>query len=113
MFQIGEFSKLSRVSKRLLHHYEELGLFKPARVDPFTGYRYYSARQIPELNRILALKDLGFSLKQIEQVIKDDISNKEIRGMLRLKQVEVETGLIRRAAKTTQNRSTASVVRTR
>lgn len=94
MFQIGEFSRLSRVSRRLLHHYEELGIFKPARVDEFTGYRYYSAHQIPELNRILALKDLGFSLKQIKEVLEDDISDNEIRGMLRLKQAEVEQTLL-------------------
>lgn len=93
MFQIGEFSKLSRVSKRLLHHYEELGLFKPARVDPHTGYRYYSAQQIPALNKILALKDLGFSLNQIIPIIQDNISDEEIRGMLRLRQAEVENTL--------------------
>ena len=60
----------------------------------FTGYRYYSARQIPELNRILALKDLGFSLKHIEQMIREDISDEEIRGMLRLRQAEVEQSLL-------------------
>ncbi len=94
MFQIGEFSKLSRVSRRLLHHYEELGLFKPANVDPQTGYRYYSASQIPELNKILALKDLGFSLNQIIPVIQENISEEELRGMLRLREAEVERTLL-------------------
>jgi DNA-binding transcriptional MerR regulator len=62
MFLTWEFSQISRVSKRLLQYYDEIGLLKPARVDPHTGYRYYSAKQLPHLNRILALKDLGLTL---------------------------------------------------
>ena len=61
MFKIGDFSKLSRVSVKTLRYYDELGLLKPANVDDFTGYRYYVIDQMPRLNRILALKDLGFS----------------------------------------------------
>jgi DNA-binding transcriptional MerR regulator len=62
MFLIGEFSKIARVSKRLLQYYDEIDLFKPAYTDPQTEYRYYSAKQLPTLNRILALKELGLSL---------------------------------------------------
>src|SRR5207253_4554648 len=62
MFRIREFSRFSRVSVKMLRHYDRLGLLHPARVDPDTRYRYYSARQLPRLNRILALRDLGFSL---------------------------------------------------
>lgn len=61
MFKIGEFSKLSQVSVKALRYYDELGLLKPASVDRFTAYRYYSADQRPRLNRILALKDLGIA----------------------------------------------------
>jgi DNA-binding transcriptional MerR regulator len=61
MFRIGDFSKFSQVSVKALRYYDQLGLLKPTQVDPFTGYRYYSAAQLPRLNRILALKDLGFS----------------------------------------------------
>lgn len=63
MFKIGEFSRLSRVSVRMLRHYDQLGLLTPSQTDSFTGYRYYSANQLPRLNRILALRDLGFSLE--------------------------------------------------
>src|SRR5919109_601351 len=77
MFKIGEFSRLSRVSVRMLRHYDQLGLLTPAQTDRFTGYRYYSAEQLPRLNRILALRELGFSLEQIT-------------GMLELKRAEVE-----------------------
>ena len=90
MFKIGEFSKFSQVTVKTLRHYDELGLLKPAKVDRFTGYRYYSASQLPRLNRILALKDLGLSLDQIAQLLEGDLSPDQIRGMLRLKQAEIQ-----------------------
>ena len=52
MFRIGEFSKLTQVSVRMLRYYDEAGLLKPAEVDRWTGYRLYSAGQIPRLDRI-------------------------------------------------------------
>ena len=63
MFRIGEFSRFSRVSVKMLRHYDELGLLTPAHVDPQSNYRYYSADQLPRLHRIVALKDLGFRLE--------------------------------------------------
>jgi DNA-binding transcriptional MerR regulator len=60
MFKIGDFSKLTNISVKTLRHYDELGLFNAVHVDNTTGYRYYSFEQLPRLNRILALKDLGF-----------------------------------------------------
>lgn len=89
MFKIGEFSRLTRVSMKMLRHYDEIGLFKPARVDRFTGYRYYGYEQLPRLNRILVLKGLGFSLDDIRQMLDSDLSSSELRGMLRLRQVQV------------------------
>jgi effector-binding domain-containing protein len=93
MFKIGDFSKLSRVTVQALRHYDDLGLLKPAQVDTFTGYRYYSASQLPRLYRILALKDLGFSLEQIARLLKDDLPVQQMRGMLKMKQVEIEQRL--------------------
>lgn len=90
MFKIGDFSKLAQVSVKTLRHYGKLGLIKPAWIDRFTGYRYYTADQLPRLNRILALKDLGFSLQQIRQLLRDDLPITELRGMMRSKQAEVE-----------------------
>ncbi len=89
MFKIGDFSKLSRVSVKALRHYDEVGLLKPARVDRFTGYRYYVAEQLHRLNRILALKDLGFSLEQIVHLLDEGLPPAQIRGMLRMKQSEL------------------------
>ncbi|MEP7287934.1 MAG: MerR family transcriptional regulator [Chloroflexota bacterium] len=93
MFRIGEFSKIAQVSGRLLRYYDALGLFKPTRIDLDTGYRYYSAKQLPELNRILALKELGLTLDQIARLIAGHIATDEIRGMLVMKKAEIEQTL--------------------
>lgn len=90
MFRIGEFSKIAQVSGSQLRYYDEIGLPKPSRIDEFTGYRYYSARQLPWLNRILALKDLGLSLDQIRRMLDEDVSAEEIRGMYTLKKAQIE-----------------------
>ncbi|MEA4884036.1 MAG: MerR family transcriptional regulator [Clostridia bacterium] len=90
MLKIGDFSRLSLVSVKTLRYYDELGLLRPARVDGFNGYRYYAVKQLPRLNRILALKDLGLSLEQIGVLIDKEVSTEELRGMLRLKQAEVQ-----------------------
>ncbi|KXK20826.1 MAG: MerR family transcriptional regulator [Chloroflexi bacterium OLB15] len=93
MFSVGEFSRLGQVSKRLLRYYDEIGLLKPVRIDVASGYRYYSAEQLAELNRILALKELGLSLDQIRRMLNDHISTEEMQGMLLLKKVEIEQQL--------------------
>lgn len=93
MFRIGEFSRFTRVSVKMLRHYDELGLLHPARIDPLSNYRYYSADQLPRLNRILALRDLRFSLEQIAALLDDPLPVEQMRGMLRLKQAEVEREL--------------------
>jgi DNA-binding transcriptional MerR regulator len=89
MIRIGDFSKLSRVTVKTLRYYAEVGLLKPACVDDFTGYRYYTCEQLPRLNRILALKDLGFSLGEIGQLLADDLTPEQMRGMLKLRQAEI------------------------
>lgn len=89
MFRIGEFSKICQIPVSALRYYADIGLLPPAKVDPATGYRYYSADQLPHLNRILALRDLGLSLDQIRQVLDENLSAEEMRGMLRLKQAEI------------------------
>jgi effector-binding domain-containing protein len=66
MFSIGEFARHGRVSVRMLRHYDAIGLLRPASVDADSGYRFYQASQLAELNRIIALKDLGFMMRQLE-----------------------------------------------
>ena len=93
MIKIGDFARLSQVSVVTLRYYDEMDLLKPVRVDPFTGYRFYSADQLPRLNRILALKDLGFSLDQIRLMLADGLTSKQLRGMLTMQRKEVEKRL--------------------
>jgi DNA-binding transcriptional MerR regulator len=93
MFQISEFSRIARISARQLRHYDEIGLFRPAHTDPATGYRYYSAAQLPQLNRILALKELGFTLGQIALATRETVSAEELHGMLALKKAQIEQAL--------------------
>ena len=90
MFRIGEFSKLAKVSGRLLRYYEEINLLAPEFTDPQTGYRYYSAKQLPQLNRILVLKELGLSLEQVAHLLDQNTSTEEIRGMLTLRKAQIE-----------------------
>lgn len=90
MLKIGEFSKLTRVSIRMLRHYDELNLLKPAHVDPESGYRYYTYAQLPRLTRILTLSDLGFSLEQVGRMLHDNLSAEDMRAMLKLRQAELQ-----------------------
>ena len=90
MLKIGEFSRIGQVSVKTLRYYDTVGLLIPGHVDPTSGYRYYSFEMLPKLNRILALKELGLSLEQINQLLEDDLSAEQLRGMLRLKQVEIQ-----------------------
>jgi effector-binding domain-containing protein len=89
MIRIGDFSKLSRVSIKALRLYDEMGLLKPVEVDRFTGYRYYEFDQLPRLYRILALKDLGFSLEEIGHLLEGELPVEQLRGMLKLRQAEI------------------------
>lgn len=72
MFRIGDFSRLARVTIKTLHHYDEAGLLQPSHVDRHSGYRYYTASQLETLQRILLLKDLGFALEQIHELLNAD-----------------------------------------
>jgi DNA-binding transcriptional MerR regulator len=90
VIRIGSFARIAQISTRALRLYDKLGLLKPALVDPSTDYRYYSIDQLPRLNRILALKDLGFSLDQIAVVLCSELSAEQLRGMLTMKRAEAE-----------------------
>ncbi|WP_113716704.1 MerR family transcriptional regulator [Arthrobacter dokdonensis] len=92
MFQIGDFARAGRVSVRMLRHYDSIALLRPARVDS-TGYRYYEGPQLARLNRIVALKDLGFTLETVSRILDSSPSAEELRGMLRLRRSELEERL--------------------
>ncbi|WP_444886237.1 MerR family transcriptional regulator [Microbulbifer sp. JMSA008] len=90
MFRIGEFSKIAQTAVSQLRYYDQIGLFQPDHTDESTGYRYYSTNQLPELNRIIALKELGISLEQIKIMVLQDVSVQEIQGMLLLRKAQIE-----------------------
>ena len=90
MFKIGDFSKVCQVSIKTLRYWDDVELLKPEWIDPENNYRYYTITQLYEVNRILALKIMGLSIKQIKAMLNDDPSPDEIRGMFMLKRAELE-----------------------
>lgn len=95
MFSIGEFARLGGVSIRTLRHYDDIDLLRPATVDPETGYRGYSATQLGQLNRVMALKELGLTLGQIRRLL-DGVTLGEMHGMLILRRAQLELELEQR-----------------
>jgi DNA-binding transcriptional MerR regulator len=102
LFKISEFSRFTRVSVKMLRHYDELGLLRPFSINPSNNYRYYSPSQLPRLNRIIALKELGFKLEQIGKLLDEKISPDEIRRMFRVRQEEIEQSLMLEEARLEQ-----------
>jgi DNA-binding transcriptional MerR regulator len=93
MLSIGAFARLGRVSPRMLRHYDEIGLLQPEQVDERTGYRSYGVAQLARLHRILALRDLGFNLEQVREVVDDELPVEQLRGMLRMRRAQIEDEL--------------------
>jgi DNA-binding transcriptional MerR regulator len=93
MLSIGEFARRGRVSVRMLRHYDALGLLRPATVNASTGYRAYEARQLVTLNRVVALKDLGFALAEVKSIVEGDLGIAELRGMFRLRRSQLQAGI--------------------
>ncbi|MFB7478509.1 MerR family transcriptional regulator [Streptomyces anulatus] len=102
MFTIGDFARYGRVSPRMLRHYDAIGLLTPDRTDPATGYRLYGAAQLARLNRIIALKDLGFTLQQVGAVLDERVGPEELRGMLRLRRAELAEAVAAASARLTR-----------
>lgn len=90
MLKIGDFSKLSRISIRMLRHYDEIGLLKPDEVDDFTGYRYYSENKLPLAGLIQALKGLGFGLSAIGEILEQYDDPQAVERLLLVKEKELE-----------------------
>ena len=102
MFTIGDFARHGRVSVRMLRHYDATGLLRPARVDPASGYRFYTASQLARLNLIVALKDLGFTLEQVGAMVEEKVSVEELHGMLRLRRAQLQSQIAADSARLVQ-----------
>lgn len=99
MFKIGEFSKLVKVSARMLRYYDQCGLFRPAEIDRYTGYRLYSAVQIPILSRIIGLRDMGFRVEEIEDLLPRYDDAEYMRCALVQKQAEIDAAIAQEQSK--------------
>ncbi|MBA2679185.1 MAG: MerR family transcriptional regulator [Ktedonobacteraceae bacterium] len=83
MLRISDFARIGQVSMSALRYYDEIGLLSPVHVDEETSYRYYELDQLSRLHRILALKEVGFELAQIIQILDQEISPETIHTNLR------------------------------
>ena len=111
MFRIGEFSKLVRVSPRMLRHYEKCGILYPAEIDKMTGYRHYSAGQIPLVQSIVTLRDLGFSIDEIEDTLPRLNDFVYMNRALRAKADSVQSAIEKEQAKLERLLSISSTMR--
>ncbi len=102
MLKIRDFATLAQVSVRLLHYYDQIGLLRPLRTDTSNGYRYYSIDQLPRLNRILALRDLGLALDDIALMLNDDVRPAQIRDILTRRQQELRARIAQDQARVAQ-----------
>lgn len=93
MFKIGDFAVISQIPSSQLRYYDEIGLFEPSHIDSQNGYRYYKLEQLADLNRIMALKNLGLSLDEVQHLLKNHVSNNNIRQMLEAKREEIKQRL--------------------
>lgn len=99
MFKIGEFSKMVRVSARMLRYYEKCGLLSPAETDRFTGYRLYSAAQIPVLYKIVRLRDMGFGVEEISELLPNFNDTVIMRTALKRKSLEIYSAIANEQSK--------------
>lgn len=82
---IGEIASFFHISRKAIRLYEKKGIIKPVKVDPANGYRYYSAEQVQQLNALLELKALGFSLDEIKMIIDGKTAKASFLEMLEKK----------------------------
>ena len=82
LLKIGELASLAGVSSKALRLYESKDIIKPVKVDPETGYRFYSAEQCEIVEALVALQDMGFSLNEIKMLLQGSASKEELQVLL-------------------------------
>lgn len=99
LFRVSAFAALAGVSSKVLRDYDARGLFRPAFVDRTTGYRMYSPAQLPDLRRILALRDLGVSVADIQGLVSHRADLQQVlerrRSALEVERRELTQRLVR------------------
>ncbi|WP_349827858.1 MerR family transcriptional regulator [Brevibacterium litoralis] len=82
MLNIGDFARFAGVSVRMLRHYDALGLLVPTHVDPASGYRRYDPALLARADRLVALKELGFTLEQVGDLLDDRLTAQQMKDLL-------------------------------
>jgi len=82
LLKIGQIAAFFNVSVKAIRIYEKKGIIIPAKIDPDTGYRYYTADQVQTLAALLELKALGFSLSEIKSIISGGINDSDLVAAL-------------------------------
>lgn len=93
MLRIGQFARLARVSVKTLRHYDAFDLLKPASVDTYSGYRYYSPRQLERLHRILDLKSMGLALETVRDILNEALGAAELHETLLARRRELSESI--------------------
>lgn len=88
MYRIGLFSQITKTTVKTLRYYDSIGILKPSKIDKFTGYRYYTAKQIDDMYQILLYKQLGLSIKEIKELLS---SKENIEHILTCKKEELSS----------------------
>ena len=109
MYSIGDFSRINRITPKTLRHYDQIGLLTPARTDEWTGYRYYAPDQLPRIRRILALKELGFSLSEVRVIVDADAP---IEALLVRRESELRQSIVDQQARLAKVREYLARVKT-
>lgn len=89
-FKIGEMAEIFDISVKTLRLYDKMKLYQPEYTDNTTGYRYYATKQVNKLNTILSLKSVGFSLKEIADMLNRQIDAAELSRILQVKKAETQ-----------------------
>ena len=82
LLRIGEIAGFFNVSAKAIRIYEKMGIIKPVKIDPITKYRYYNAGQVQQLDAVLELKQLGFSLSEIKKLLDGGMTNERFMEAL-------------------------------
>ena len=99
LLKIGELAALAGISVKALRVYEKKNIIKPVRVDEGSGYRYYSAGQLEQVESLMELQDMGFSLVEIEQILSGERSKEEILTLFEEKERSLQEILWKTQAK--------------
>lgn len=90
MLKIGDFSRLSRVSVRMLRYYDENNLLKPEKIDKYTGYRYYSEKQLKTIGKIVALREMGFGVSAIGEILKNEDNHESLQKFFSVQRIQLK-----------------------